>query len=71
MSFLSQLHDKTILVLGLGVSGLSCVRFLHAQGIKFAVNDSRSDVSGVEQIKQLNDKLTIALGKWDKQLLSC
>lgn len=42
MSVLSAMENKQVLVLGLGLTGLSCVRFLHKHGLSFAVNDSRN-----------------------------
>ncbi|MBL0711784.1 MAG: UDP-N-acetylmuramoyl-L-alanine--D-glutamate ligase, partial [Colwellia sp.] len=41
MTLLTELKNKQILVLGAGLTGLSCARFLAAQGLCFAVNDSR------------------------------
>lgn len=41
MGLLAELKDKKIVVLGAGLTGLSCVRFLHAQNLFFTVNDSR------------------------------
>ena len=41
MTVLTAMKDKQVLVLGLGLTGLSCVQFLHAHGLSFAVNDSR------------------------------
>jgi UDP-N-acetylmuramoylalanine--D-glutamate ligase len=41
MTVLTAMKDKQVLVLGLGLTGLSCVRFLHKHGLSFAVNDSR------------------------------
>ena len=42
MTWLTAFKDKNIVVLGAGMTGLSCVRFLHRQGLSFAVNDSRT-----------------------------
>jgi UDP-N-acetylmuramoylalanine--D-glutamate ligase len=42
MTWLAAFKNKNIVVLGAGMTGLSCLRFLHAQGLSFAVNDSRT-----------------------------
>lgn len=42
MTWLTAFKNKNIVVLGAGMTGLSCLRFLHAQGLSFAVNDSRT-----------------------------
>lgn len=42
MTWLTEFQDKKIVVLGAGMTGLSCLRFLHAQGLSFVVNDSRA-----------------------------
>ncbi|MFY8273938.1 UDP-N-acetylmuramoyl-L-alanine--D-glutamate ligase [Pseudoalteromonas sp. SSDWG2] len=44
MSYLDTLKDKRIAVLGLGVSGLGTVRFLHAHGLEPVLIDSREQV---------------------------
>ncbi|MBU2894839.1 UDP-N-acetylmuramoyl-L-alanine--D-glutamate ligase [Colwellia sp. D2M02] len=41
MSVITAMKNKQVLVLGLGLTGVSCVRFLHKHGLSFAVNDSR------------------------------
>ena len=40
MGLLAELKNKKIVVLGAGLTGLSCVRFLHAQDLFFTINDS-------------------------------
>jgi len=42
MTWLAAFKNKKIVVLGAGMTGLSCLRFLHAHGLSFAVNDSRT-----------------------------
>ena len=41
-SVTAQLANKRIVILGIGITGLSCARFLHRYKISFAVNDSRA-----------------------------
>lgn len=50
------LKDKQVLVLGLGDTGLSALRWLHAQGARLSVADTRENPPGVEALKaQLPD----------------
>ncbi|MFT4924199.1 MAG: UDP-N-acetylmuramoylalanine--D-glutamate ligase [Phenylobacterium sp.] len=50
MAYLTTLKDKKVGVLGLGVSGLSAVSFLLANGIKPFVMDSNLKSKGVEHV---------------------
>ncbi len=45
--------DRIRAVVGLGATGLSCVRFLASKGIEFFVVDSRENPPGLEQAKAL------------------
>jgi UDP-N-acetylmuramoylalanine--D-glutamate ligase len=45
--------DRVRAVVGLGATGLSCVRFLASKGIDFYVVDSRENPPGLEQAKLL------------------
>ena len=45
--------DRVRAVVGLGATGLSCVRFLASKGIEFYVVDSRDNPPGLEQAKVL------------------
>ena len=42
---------SSTLIVGLGQTGLSCARYLHARGIEFAVVDSRDVPPAIEQLK--------------------
>ena len=44
--------DRVRAVVGLGATGLSCVRFLASKGIEFYVVDSRDNPPGLEQAKE-------------------
>jgi UDP-N-acetylmuramoylalanine--D-glutamate ligase len=70
MTLMTQLKNKNILVLGLGLSGLSCVRFLNSQGLTFSVNDSREQPLDVESFHRDYAKLNLSLGAWDKSLIA-
>ncbi|NVK73789.1 MAG: UDP-N-acetylmuramoyl-L-alanine--D-glutamate ligase [Oceanospirillaceae bacterium] len=45
--------DRVRAVVGLGATGLSCVRFLASKGIEFYVVDSRENPPGLEEAKTL------------------
>jgi UDP-N-acetylmuramoylalanine--D-glutamate ligase len=70
-STLLMLRDKNILVLGFGLTGQSCARFLTANNISFAVNDSREKViNNLAEFMQAHNKAKITLGSWDKSLIA-
>ncbi|MCU7847066.1 MAG: UDP-N-acetylmuramoyl-L-alanine--D-glutamate ligase [Candidatus Thiodiazotropha sp. (ex Lucinoma kastoroae)] len=52
---------KTLIV-GLGVTGLSCVRHLAAQGISLAVTDSREQPPGLEALRKEFPDMALFLG---------
>ncbi len=53
--------DKTLIV-GLGKTGLSCARYLAAQGVPLAVTDSREHPPGLEQLQALYPDMAIFVG---------
>ncbi|GAA5194333.1 UDP-N-acetylmuramoyl-L-alanine--D-glutamate ligase [Ferrimonas gelatinilytica] len=57
------------LVLGLGLTGLSCVRFLHRQGEAVAVWDTRSVPPGVDQLADEFPGVALYTGPFDEQQL--
>ncbi|KGJ91256.1 UDP-N-acetylmuramoyl-L-alanine--D-glutamate ligase [Colwellia psychrerythraea] len=73
MTWLTAFKGKNIVVLGAGMTGLSCLRFLHGQGLSFAVNDSRAApfASNGEQIKYMNDypRAQFVFGQWQQSLI--
>ena len=74
MTLLTDFKDKQILVLGAGITGLSCARLLASECLSFAVNDSRSmpfnnDYS-VEQFKQALPMASLYLGYWNSELIA-
>ncbi|PCH61210.1 MAG: UDP-N-acetylmuramoyl-L-alanine--D-glutamate ligase [Gammaproteobacteria bacterium] len=58
------------LVVGLGVSGWSCVRFLMAQGFNVAVTDSRDITPYSADLRQQFPEITCALGGFDSALFN-
>ncbi len=59
---------KYILIVGLGVTGLSVVRFLYKQNIKFIVADSRSKPPGLDILKSEYPDIRIYLGAFEESL---
>jgi len=57
------------LVVGLGKSGVSAVRFLRAQGEAVAVTDSRASPPGLDALGALREGLVLHAGGFDASLL--
>ena len=57
--------DRVRAVVGLGATGLSCVRFLASKGIEFYVVDSRENPPGLEQAKAFCSEDRIFTGDLD------
>ena len=74
MTLLADFKGKQILVLGAGITGMSCVRYLSAQGFCFAVNDSRHQPFSADYTEQqFNDEFPSAklhLGQWNSELIA-
>ncbi len=56
------------LVVGLGTTGLSCARYLSAQGIPVAVVDSRTTPPGLDRINQELPDIAVFTGGFDARL---
>jgi len=69
-SVTAQLADKRIVILGIGITGLSCARFLHRHHIAFAVNDSRAmPISPGDFKHQFADNILV-FGHWAQALIA-
>lgn len=62
--------DRRILVVGLGKTGLSCVRFLCAQGHDVAVADSRLQPPGLDELSAGWPQVVAHLGGFDGDLFA-
>lgn len=62
-------HNKT-LVVGLGRTGLSCVRFLAARGAEVAVTDSRARPPALAQLRELVPQAAVFVGGFSEQALA-
>jgi UDP-N-acetylmuramoylalanine--D-glutamate ligase len=67
---IAQLIAKKIVVLGAGLTGLSCVRYLIKNGLSCSVNDSRNNAVSVESFEKEFPETTLVLGNWNKALIS-
>ena len=56
------------LVVGLGVTGLSVVRYLTRQGVRVAIADSRSEPPGLERLQREYADVAVFLGDFDDAL---
>ncbi|ALO35986.1 UDP-N-acetylmuramoylalanine--D-glutamate ligase [Colwellia sp. MT41] len=74
MTWLTAFKDKNIVVLGAGMTGLSCLRFLHGQGLSFAVNDSRimpfANAEQQAQYQQDFPQAKFIFGQWQQSLIA-
>lgn len=74
MTWLAAFKNKNIVVLGAGMTGLSCLRFLHGQNLSFAVNDSRpmpfSNVDEQTQYAKDYPKANFVFGQWQPSLIA-
>jgi len=65
---MKQLNDKFVLILGLGETGLSMVRWLATQGAKLRVADSRSAPPGLDEVAKLVPSEQIVCGAFNDAL---
>ncbi len=63
---LSDLH----VIVGLGITGFSCARYLRECGIPFAVNDTRETPPQLAEFRKLFPDVQISTGKLDEALLA-
>jgi len=66
---LKQLAGQSVLVLGLGETGLSLARYLHAQGARVRVGDSRAEPPGVAALRSEIARAELHCGAFDDVLL--
>ena len=57
------------MVVGLGRTGLSCVRYLHSRGLEFAVTDSRAAPPELAALRELAPDAEVRIGGFDETLL--
>ncbi|TDG15081.1 UDP-N-acetylmuramoyl-L-alanine--D-glutamate ligase [Seongchinamella unica] len=57
------------LVVGLGVTGLSCARHLYRQGVSFSVVDTRERPPGLDELSREMPEVPVYAGAWPEDLL--
>ena len=57
--------DTKYLVVGLGLTGLSCVRYLAARGKWVAVTDSRTNPPNLAEVKTQFPDMDVQVGGFD------
>ncbi|WP_165857068.1 UDP-N-acetylmuramoyl-L-alanine--D-glutamate ligase [Marinobacter sp. JSM 1782161] len=62
--------DRRTLVVGLGKTGLSCVRYLHGQGRSVAVADSRVEPPGLAELREQYPDVTVKCGDFDPEFFA-
>ncbi|MFV8571811.1 UDP-N-acetylmuramoyl-L-alanine--D-glutamate ligase [Marinobacter sp. SBS5] len=62
--------DRRTLIVGLGKTGLSCVRYLSEQGRAVAVADSRTNPPGLQELKAGWPEVPVHLGEFDTSLFA-
>ncbi|MES9833709.1 MAG: UDP-N-acetylmuramoyl-L-alanine--D-glutamate ligase [Candidatus Thiodiazotropha sp. DIVDIV] len=67
MSEQTTLQGKTLIV-GLGKTGLSCARYLAAQGVSLAMTDSRESPPGLEALRQELPDMALFLGGFQAEV---
>lgn len=65
-----ELKNKRVLVLGLGETGLSALRWLHAQGARLSVADTRENPPGIEALKAELPQVTIHTGAFKASIFA-
>ena len=60
---------SSAVIVGLGRTGLSCARYLHALGWKIAVTDTRAQPPELSALRQLDSTIPVSAGGLDARLL--
>ena len=63
-------QGRNVLVLGLGETGLSCIRWLARHGARLAAADTRAAPPALGALRAEHPQLRVALGPFDAQLLA-
>jgi UDP-N-acetylmuramoylalanine--D-glutamate ligase len=66
---MSELRGQSVLVLGLGETGLSLARYLHAQGARVRVADSRAEPPGIATLRSELPQVELHCGAFGGELL--
>ena len=69
MKTVEQLKNLNIIILGAGLTGLSCARFLHNNKVAFTVNDSREKAVPEHEFNSEFGDNKLVQGHWDSALI--
>lgn len=61
---------QRVLIVGLGDTGISCVRFLHERGVELAVTDSRLNPPGLKLLQEEYPDVGVFVGGFDTQAIA-
>ena len=61
--------QKYAVIVGLGRTGLSCARYLHARGWRLAVTDTRQKPPELARLAELDSRIPVRVGGLDARLL--
>ncbi|MGV6826049.1 MAG: UDP-N-acetylmuramoyl-L-alanine--D-glutamate ligase [bacterium] len=61
-------QDERVLVVGLGVTGLSCVKYLVERGYQVAVADSRQSPPGLDELRSEYPDVGVFLGEFEESV---
>jgi len=61
--------QKYAVIVGLGRTGLSCARYLHARGWRLAVTDTRQKPPELARLAELDSRIPVSVGGLDARLL--
>ena len=67
---MTELDDRLTVIVGLGGTGLSCVKYFASLGEKFMVVDSRDEPPGLATLKVLYPDVACELGEFRQETLS-
>jgi UDP-N-acetylmuramoylalanine--D-glutamate ligase len=62
-------NSSSAVIVGLGRTGLSCARYLHALGWKIAVTDTRAQPPEMAKLRELDPGIRVSTGGLDAKLL--
>lgn len=65
-----ELKDKRVLVLGLGETGLSALRWLNRQGARLSVADTRDNPPGLDTLRAELPEVTIHTGAFQTEIIA-
>ncbi len=66
----SEMKEYKTLIVGLGKTGLSCARYLAAQGVPVAITDTREQPPGLEALKADLPNVALFLGGFEESVFA-